>query len=100
MAPHAGSITVRELVTLIARAASVEAPRLAPMSQRLLSTVGLVVPSIREIAEVTYQFTRPFEIDARAAAADASDLAVSATPWPEAAAETVGWWRARAAVAA
>ncbi|WP_158277260.1 NAD-dependent epimerase/dehydratase family protein [Serinibacter arcticus] len=100
LAPHAGSITMRDLVARVAAAAGVTAPRLAPMSQRLLSAVGLVTPSVREIAEVTYQFTQAFEIDVDAATADARTLGLTATPWSTAIAETVAWWQARTAVAA
>lgn len=99
LAPHAGPISMRELVALFAATAGVPTPRLAPMSQRLLSAVGLVVPSVREIAEVTYQFTQAFEIDVDAATADARALGLTATPWPEAIAETVAWWRSRTPVA-
>jgi len=97
MAPSAGSITMRDLAGAMATAAGVEMPRVAPMSPALLRALGLVVPSLREIAEVAYQFTQPFEVDARAGEAR---LGVVATPWPQAARETVAWWRERSAVLA
>ncbi|TGO04006.1 NAD-dependent epimerase/dehydratase family protein [Serinibacter arcticus] len=97
MAPSAGSITMRDLAGAMATAAGVEMPRVAPMSPALLHALGLVVPSLREIAEVAYQFTQPFEVDASAGEAR---LGVVATPWPQAARETVAWWRDRRAVLA
>ena len=54
--------------------------------------VDLVMPSIREIAEMGYQFTQPFEVDA---SAGERRLGLRATPWAEAATETVAWWRER-----
>ena len=97
MAPHAGSLTMRELATLTATAAGLPSPRLAPISQGMISALGVVVPSLREVAEVTYQFTQPFEIDARAGEAR---LGLTATPWDQAAAETVAWWRDQALASA
>lgn len=96
MAPSAGSITMRDLAAAMAAAAGVEVPRVSPMSPAFLRAVGLVVPSVREIAEIAYQFAQPFEVDARA---DQARLGLSATPWPRAAQETVAWWRGRSAVA-
>jgi len=97
VAPSAGSITTRALVDALASAAGVEVPRIAPMGAGLLRAVGLVVPSVREISEIAYQFTQPFEVDARA---DQERLGVLATPWPQAAVETVAWWRGLAVAGA
>lgn len=90
MAPNPGSVTMRELVTITARAAGVPVPRVAPMPVALLRAVGLVMPSIREVADVAGQLTRPFEVDARASEAL---LGLTATPWEQAAEQTVAWWR-------
>jgi nucleoside-diphosphate-sugar epimerase len=94
MAPNAGSVSVRELTRITAGAAGVPAPRIAPMTPAFLRTVGIVVPILRELADVQHQFTQPFEVDARA---DEARLGVTATPWDDAAAETVAWWRQRPA---
>jgi hypothetical protein len=64
------------------------------MTPAFLRTVGIVVPILRELADVQHQFTQPFEVDARA---DEARLGVTATPWDDAAAETVAWWRQRPA---
>ena len=96
MAPSAGSITMRDLARAMAEAAGVVMPRVSPMSPSFLRAVGLVAPSVREIAEIAYQFAQPFEVDARAGEAR---LGVGATPWALAAQETVAWWRGRSAVA-
>jgi nucleoside-diphosphate-sugar epimerase len=92
MAPNAGSVSMRELVGITARAAGVPVPRIAPMTPAFLHTVGVVVPILRELADVQHQFTQPFEVDTRA---DEARLGVPATPWEEAAAQTVAWWRQR-----
>lgn len=94
LAPHAGSLSFRELAAVTARAAGVDSPRIIPLSPLLLATLGPVVPLLRELADVAHQFTRPFEVDARAGEAR---LGLTATPWDRAAAETVAWWRSRLA---
>lgn len=92
MAPNAGSISMRELATITAAEADRPVPRLKPYSIPMLRVVGLFSPMVREIADVAHQFTRPFEVDATASE---DRLGLGATPWPQAAAETVAWWRAR-----
>lgn len=92
MAPSAGSLSLRSLAELTARAAERPVPRIAPMSLWSMRALGLVIPVVRELVDVAHQFTQPFEVDTRASRAR---LGVTATPWPEAAAETVAWWRAR-----
>lgn len=61
-------------------------PRLA------LRAVGLFVPMMREIAEMTYQWEVPFEIDDRRFV---STFGVSATPIERAVAATAAWARDR-----
>jgi nucleoside-diphosphate-sugar epimerase len=90
LAPGAGSVTMRQLAELTARAAGVELPRLAPMTPAALRILGVGLPILRELADVAHQFTRPFEVDSRAGEAR---LHLTATPWPVAAQDTVGWWR-------
>jgi nucleoside-diphosphate-sugar epimerase len=46
----------------------------------------------RELAEMLYQFERPFVMDSHASEAA---LGLHPTPLPEAAAATVAWWRAQ-----
>lgn len=92
MAPNAGSVSMRELVGVTARAAGVAAPRIAPMTPGFLRTLGVVVPILRELADVQHQFTQPFEVDT---GADQARLGIAATPWEDAAAQTVDWWRQR-----
>lgn len=92
MAPNAGSVSMRELVGITAQAAGVPEPRISPMTPAFLRTLGVVVPILRELADVQHQFTQPFEVDT---GADQSRLGVRATPWDEAAAQTVAWWRQR-----
>lgn len=52
---------------------------------------------VRELAETSYQFDRPFELDS---SAYVSTFGEPATPMPGAVAATVAWWRRRSASAA
>ena len=92
MAPSAGSLTMRDLIARAAAAAEIDNPAVAPVSARLLALIGLLSPTMREVSEMSYQFTAPFEVDARDGE---RRLALAATPWEQAIAETVAWWRAR-----
>src|SRR5690606_11438845 len=92
MAPNAGPITQRELAAGMAAAAGRPEPRVTELAPWLLALVGTVVPDIRELSEVSYQFLRPFTIDA---SVDEQVLALQPTPWPDAFAATVAWWQAR-----
>ena len=92
MAPNAGSVSMRELATITAAAADRPVPQLKPYSIPMLRMVGLFSSMVREITDVAHQFTRPFEVET---AASEVRLGMSATPWAQAAAETVAWWRSR-----
>ena len=52
----------------------------------------LVTTLMRELQETRYQFDRPFVADSTRTLAT---FGLEATPWDEAAAATVAWWRAR-----
>lgn len=92
MAPHAGSITQQALADVLADAAAVPRRKVLTLGTVTSALVGAVVPDVRELREVIYQFTQPFEIDATA---DEELLGLTATPWDHAAKETVDWWRSR-----
>lgn len=97
LAPSAGAITQRELITTTAVAAGVAVPPIRPLPLGMLRALGLIVPLVREIADVGYQFTEPFTVNADD---DAARLGMSATPWEQAASATVAWWRDELGVAA
>lgn len=90
LAPSAGAITQRELIAQTALAAGVEMPPVRPMPLGLVRALGLLVPLMGELAEMGYQFTEPFTVDTHD---DEARLGIAATPWPQAARETVAWWR-------
>lgn len=92
-APTAPAVTQAELAALFARAAGVGAPRVVGTPAALLTALGLVMPSMRELAETAYQFTAPFVLDSTRSQ---RELGLRPTPLPDAAAATVAWWRARA----
>jgi nucleoside-diphosphate-sugar epimerase len=90
---HVPSITVTqaELVQALARAAGTTA-KVGTVPKAALTTLGLVVPLMRELKETWYQFAEPWVIDS---AKTEAALGISATPLDRAAAETVAWWKAR-----
>lgn len=85
-APNAGDISQRRLITMTAEAAGLPEPRIKPISIAAAKALGVLVPSIREIAEMGYQFDRPFTVDT---SADEARLGMRATPWEEAVQATV-----------
>ena len=92
-APTAPPLSQRQLVGLYAEAAGVPAPRVSGIPTWLLRAVGAVHRDTREIAEMAYQFDRPFVMDSSASQAR---LGLEPTPMAEGARRTVAWWQARA----
>jgi nucleoside-diphosphate-sugar epimerase len=95
-APTLPALTQRLLVGALAAAAGVSAPRLTGTSGKVVRALGLVMPSMREIGELAYQFDRPFVMDSTASE---QLLGLSPTPLKRAAGETVQWWQADLAAA-
>jgi nucleoside-diphosphate-sugar epimerase len=93
IAPHAPARTQREMVAIAAAAAGVE-PRASGMGPLMMRLGGLFVPMAREMVEMMYQFTRPFEVDSSRIE---RDFGLSPTPLEEGLARTVAWYRARGA---
>lgn len=90
-APTAAPLTQRQLIELVATTGGVPAPRMSAIPSRVLSTTGLVVRSMRELAETAYMFDRPFVLDSSASQAR---LGLEPTPIEVGLEETVAWWRA------
>lgn len=88
--PAAPTITQRELLTLIFRAAGHE-PKLGEAPSWLFKGLGLFVPIMRELAELLYQWERPY-IFSHAKFERAFGAVV--TPHERAVAETVAWFKA------
>ena len=93
-APTAAPLTQRQLVGLYAEAAGVRAPKVAALPSALLRLVGAVHRDTRGIAEMLYQFDRPFVLDSSASEAR---LGLKPTPMVEGARATVAWWQAATA---
>jgi nucleoside-diphosphate-sugar epimerase len=89
--PSAETMTQRALLRLVWEEAGAGAPRFRSARGWLVSALGLVSPLMRELAEMMYEWERPFVVDhARFAQAFGADP----TPHREALRETVAWFRA------
>ena len=89
-APTAPALTQAEMVAAYAAAAGVPAPRTSAIPAAMLRALGLVAPSMRELAETAYMFTDPFVLDS---SASERLLGLAPTPIEIGAKETVTWWR-------
>ncbi len=90
-APTAPAITQRELAEALARAAGAPAPKLSVLPAWVLKVAGVFSVDSRELAETSYQFSRPFVLDSTN-----SEMLLDQSPTSldVAAKETVDWWRA------
>jgi nucleoside-diphosphate-sugar epimerase len=91
MLPCAAAVTARELVARCAAALGQPIPirRVPPLA---LAAAGLLVPILREVREMAYQWEEPFIVDDARFRARFGDVA---TPLDEAARETVAYARER-----
>lgn len=89
-APTAPPVTQRQLIEQVAAAAGVPVPRMSAIPSPVLKTMGLVLGSMKELAETAYMFDRPFVLDSKASEAR---LELSPTPLETGIKETVSWWR-------
>ena len=89
-APTAAALTQRQLVGLVAAAADVPVPRMSAIPAPVLRAMGLASRQMRELAETSYMFTRPFELDS---AASEQRLGLGPTPLETGMKQTVSWWR-------
>jgi nucleoside-diphosphate-sugar epimerase len=81
-------MTWREMITAIARTAGVKAPRVRSYYQLELRLAGVLMPIVRELDEVGYQFEQPFILDS----SDFQDtFGASPTPMDEALRALVSW---------
>ena len=87
-APTLPALSQRVIATAFAEAAHVAPPRLTGTPGWVLRGLGTVVPSMREMAELAYQFDRPFVMDS---SASQELLGLEPTPVDIAAGRTVGW---------
>ncbi|WP_227980469.1 NAD-dependent epimerase/dehydratase family protein [Nocardia spumae] len=89
-APTAPAVSMRELVAELAAAAQVRTPKVVALPGWTLRTAGVVSPLMRELAEMNYQFERPFVLDS---SRSEKLLDLAPTPRDEVAAGTVAWWK-------
>ena len=89
--PAAAPVTGRECIAAAAEAAGVR-PRPAVLRERTVTFYGIFVPTLREYPELLYQWNSPFVSDASRFQEAFGPFAV--TPFEEAIAETVTWFRA------
>jgi nucleoside-diphosphate-sugar epimerase len=89
-APTAPPVTMRELASAHTTAAGLSQPKLSAVPGWLLRLLGVFSTDMREVAEMLYQFDRPFVMDSTRSE---ERLGLRPTPLPEAAAATVAWWR-------
>ncbi len=73
-------VSTRALVTAIAAAAGVPDPGVRPLPAFALTALGLVVPVLRELKEMLYQWDRPYLVDDSAFCAR---FGLSATSLPD-----------------
>ena len=92
-APTAPAVSQRALMQTYAEVAGVPAPRVGSIPTWTLKAIGAVHPGTRELAEMVYQFDRPFVMDSSASEAR---LGLSPTPLETGAKATVDWWRTQA----
>jgi len=90
LAPTAPAVSQRELVATYAEAAGVPAPAVHGVPGWALRAVGAVHRDTRELAEMSYQFTRPFVLDS---SASEERLGLRPTSLTDGARDTVAWWR-------
>ncbi len=91
-APTAPALTQRALVEQVAAAGDVPVPRMSAVPASVLRAAGLVSRDMRELAETSYMFSRPFVLDSTASE---QRLGLAPTSLDTGLKETVGWWRAQ-----
>lgn len=90
-APTGQPMTQRQVAAAYADAAGVTVPKVSAVPGWMLRSAGVFSTDMRELAEMLYQFERPFVMDS---AASQQMLGLQPTPLADAAAATVAWWRA------
>lgn len=90
--PTAPAQTQREVVAGLCRAANVPMVKARSMPRIVLSAGRLFVPFLRELREVEYQFTTPFDLDSSDFSAT---FEMQPTTMEQTCAETIAWFRER-----
>jgi len=90
--PNAPTLTTRQMLTLFFEEAHLP-PRMGTIPDLLIRMLGLVNPTLREVAEMLYEFNEPFVVDSRKFVQAFGDIA---TPHREAIRQTLEWYELRA----
>ncbi|OYD67376.1 NAD-dependent epimerase/dehydratase family protein [Rhodococcus sp. OK302] len=93
-APTGHALTQRTIAEAFAHAAGAPPAKVGVLPAWVLDAVGKVHTDTRELAEMNYQFAKPFVMDSSASEAL---LGLEPTPLDQAAGETVDWWHAEQA---
>lgn len=92
IAPVQPALTQREFAQRVWAAAAQDGPpRLRIAGRRTLTALGLIVPVVREVVEMLYEFEQPFIVDS---SRFETTFGVTPTPLDEAIAETADAYRA------
>jgi len=92
LVPSNPPVSVREALRRLSAAVGAPEPRLRVVPRWLLKTGGLVVPLLREVDGMLYQFDAPFEIDATETE---QTFGIRPMNWDQLIAETARAWQAR-----
>lgn len=91
--PSNPPLSVRQVLESLHEICGLPAPQLKQMSRWVLRTGGLLVPLLREVRGILYQFDAPFIADG----SQTTDLlGVAPTPWEQVIEETARAWHSRA----
>lgn len=93
LVPSNPPVSVREVLRALGERAGTGEPRLRRMPRWVLAAGGTVVPIMREITGVLYQFERPFAVDA---SETTETFGVTPTDWDALLDATARAWRERA----
>lgn len=93
--PTNAPLTQREAFASIASIAGVPMPPVGTLGHSTVKAVGLVVPMVRALGHLLYQFEAPFVIDATDTTAT---FGIEPTPWDECVRATVAAYTSRPAV--
>lgn len=92
LVPSNPPVSVREALRELSAAVGAPTPRLRVVPRWLLTAGGLVVPLLREVDGMLYQFDAPFEIDATETE---QTFGIRPMNWDQLIAETARAWQAR-----
>lgn len=90
--PTAPAFSLRDAVERACAILDRPVVRVTSMPWPMLTALGVVVPPLRGISEIRYQFDRPFLVDSTCYTSTFGEQPTATT---EALTETVNWWRTR-----